>query len=173
MKHLKVGLIGLLFSSFVQAAPVYVGSYNVFDGPVWTSNPTVLSALEAAALIFGGSASDYAISVDSNTTDPLSITHTAWLDGWGDTTYLFTPAAETFSSASRADGGYDQYPSFSAYVCDHADCAAYGNPISSGHPGYSYTNYVWRVTSAVPETGSLALMLGGLMLVAATRRYQR
>jgi hypothetical protein len=171
MRH-TVLAAALMTAGAAFAAPTYVGSFNVFDGPVWTSNPQAVSAVEAAALLFGGSASDYAISVDSSL-DPSTITHTAWLDGWGDTTYLSTPASETFSLSSRGDGGYDQAPSFSAYVCDHANCQAYGYQVSSGWDGLNYTNYVWRVSGPVPEVETSLMLAGGLGLLAFVTRRQR
>lgn len=61
----------------------YVGSFNTSDGPYWGDNPPVYSGVEAAALIFGGSPSDYAISTNPNTVDPATITHTAWVTTWG------------------------------------------------------------------------------------------
>src|SRR5438445_957071 len=73
-----------------HAAPyVYVGSYQVGDGPVWSTNPQVYSARGAAALLFGGLDADYAIS-----TDPDTVNHLAWVDGWGDSQYLYTPISE-------------------------------------------------------------------------------
>lgn len=168
----KFLLIGLLSASFsANAAPVYVGNFNVFDGPIWTSNPIVYSATEAAALLFGGVASDYYISVNSDTVDSSTITHTAWLDGWGDTTYLFTPTSETYSLSSSG-GNYSPSPSFSAYVCDHANCREYGFSEASGYEGSNYTNYVWRV-AAVPEPESYAMMLAGLGLIGFMTRRRK
>jgi hypothetical protein len=69
--------------SYGALGATYVGSFMPEDGPMWTSNPDVLSGVEAAALLFGGSPSDYAISTNSNTTDPSTITHTAWATTWG------------------------------------------------------------------------------------------
>ena len=61
----------------------YVGSFKTNDGPYWEDNPDVLSGVEAAALLFGGDPSDYAISTDPNTTNPSTITHTSWATKWG------------------------------------------------------------------------------------------
>jgi hypothetical protein len=173
MQYIKTALAAAalaLAGTAAQASTVYtyVGSFNVFDGAVWTSNPQVMNGVEAAASLFGGSASDYAISVDANTTDATTITHTAWLDGWGDTQYLTTAASETYSLSSIG-GGYNQYPAFSAYVCDHANCQAYGFSVSTGEAGLNYTNYVWRA-AAVPEPATLGLMLAGLGMFAVVRR---
>jgi len=61
----------------------FIGSFAVEDGPNWTTNPPVYSGQEAAALLFGGSPGDYRISTNSNTTDPTTITDTAWYSTWG------------------------------------------------------------------------------------------
>ena len=116
--------------------PVYVGSYLVSDGPNWGTNPPVYTAQEAAALIFGGNAADYSISIDANTTDPNTITHTAWTDSWGDG---FAAYPENYSYDQGAPGYNDPggYGSaISAYVNDHVD--------------NTKINYVW--TSAAPLT---------------------
>jgi hypothetical protein len=80
-------------------------------------------------------------------TNPASITHTAYLDGYADLTYLITPAAENY----KLNTVYN-YPAFSAYVKDHSD----GNTFSgtcSYTIGSEYTNYVWRVCTV---TASIA-----------------
>ncbi len=151
---------------------VYVGDFQVYQGAVWTSNPLSVSARQEAAALFGGVYSDYAISIDPSL-DPTTITHTAHLDGWGNTQYLGTGfAGEDYFLSTEAGGGYNNSPSFSAYVCDHADCQAYN--YSENGPGYGftaadYTNHVWKL-AAVPEPTSWILLatLGGVLF--ATRR---
>jgi hypothetical protein len=136
----------LLLASFACGAQsyVFVGSFRIGDGPCWNQSPAppTYTAQEAAALIFGGSPSDYAISVNSNTTNPATITHTAYLDGYANTQYFSTPAAENFKS-----GSVYTYPSFSAYVKDNSD----GNTLT-GNCNYTTgtvrTNYVWRLCPA-------------------------
>ncbi len=63
-----------LFAQCAAAAPAgyeYIGSFTVADGPSWGSNPQVYSAVEAAAFVFGGLASDYDVSIFSPYYDPL------------------------------------------------------------------------------------------------------
>ena len=62
-----VTMVGLLLgaaSNVAHAAPIYtyLGSYAVDDGPDYVTEPHSYTGQQAAALLFGGSASDYAIS---------------------------------------------------------------------------------------------------------------
>jgi hypothetical protein len=152
LKNIRAVFAGMLFllAGSVFALPVYVGSFNVFDGPSWTIAPQPLSAREVAAMLYGGVYSDYAISV-SESQDPNSITHSAWLDGVLDTQYLETPATEDFVGIPPS-GLYDDYPAYSAWVCDHADCVADGYESSEGWFGFNYTNYVWRLNAVIDPT---------------------
>lgn len=156
-----------------NAAPVFVGSYQV-DGGIhegdpgadadpyrWTNNPLCYTPQEAAALLFGGNASDYLISVDPSL-DPSTITHTGWEDGWAETPTVF---AENFKlqtgTGYNNPGGFGT--SWSAYVLDH---------------NADEVNYVWKVNSddqpgapVVPEPNSLALLgMGGLPFLGLLRR---
>ena len=115
----------------------YIGSFETGDGPVWSDNPPVYSGVEAAALIFGGSPSDYVISTNSNTTDPLTITHTAWASSWG---VECLEVAENYSLDLGAPGYNDPggaNSATSAYVNDWC---------FSGQ-----TNYVWLIGDISPS----------------------
>lgn len=142
-----------------QASYVYVGSwdfatlgggqYDSSNPYWWESNPQVYSAVEAAAVLFGGSPLDYAIStVDSN---PANINNLAFVDGWGDSQYLMNPTSETFSLDSGAPGYNDPFggPSYSALVFDHG-------------PGYpNAVNYAFRRDQqGVPDGGTTVTLLG-------------
>jgi gliding motility-associated-like protein len=142
MKNYKLFKRLLLFfvitlSNFLLNAQsyVFVGSYAVNEGPEWGSNPPVYSAQEAAALIFGGSPSDYAISIDPSTSDPGTITFTAWYDGWGvaDQIYAHDFKRDDDPTGYALPGGGNT--AISAYVSDHA---------------MTQRNYVWRIACDPP-----------------------
>lgn len=145
------------------------GNYNNPNNPyLWHNNPMVYSAVEAAAVLFGGNPDDYVIStIDSN---PVNINHLAFLDGWGDTQFLYNPQSETFKMDSGAPGYNAPYggPAYSALVTDHAP-----------FEGRSFVNYAFRVDGRnsaqdVPEPGSIALLMGmsacGLGLLRRRRK---
>ena len=141
----------------------FVGSWQVDQGPSWRTNPPVYSGQEAAALLFGGSFIDYAISIDAN---PANVTHTAWYDGWGVHDSSGTGVDNIFADNFHKDtggAGYDSAPgtgsAFSSYVSD-------------GLFGTKYTNYAYRV-AAVPEPQTYALMGLGLVAVALARRRNK
>jgi hypothetical protein len=131
-----------LFHPSLQAATYeYVGSYNVSDGAFWQDNPPVYSAQEAAALVFGGSPGDYAISVEPDTSDPSTITFT----GYYSASYVGCIIYPQDTRRDDAPEGYtspdDSYSAISAYVQDHC-----GIPDVNYFPiGYPFTNHVWRV----------------------------
>lgn len=156
---------GLTFSSgtgtylyYVNSAAgyTYVGSWGVMQGPAWAPNPPVYSGQQAAALLFGGTASSYAISTTG--VNPAAINFRAWLDGWGDsTTYAFggTPAHQSFS-LDTGGAGYNSLPGFgsaySAYIMDH---------------GVGLVNYAFRANvqgAVVAPAGSGTVSLNGTAL---------
>ena len=138
-----------------QVNYTYVGSFMVGDGQCWSSNPVTYTGQEAAALLYGGSPTDYAISVNPNTVDQTTITHTSYVDGYADTTYLTTPAPENFKLGTTYNLGVVS-GSFSAFVHDHSN----GSQFNCYDYGTQIVNYVWRIGCDSPApTGSMTQTL--------------
>lgn len=144
-----------------HASPVFVGSWNVGDGPVYfPETQPAYSGLEAAALLFGGDASDYVIS----TIDALvaNIDNMAWYDGYG---IGLGKLAEDFDNGAEYTLGIR-----SAYILDNSCNIRYFSPTSPCLDGF--VNYAFRITDAgeVPEPASLALVVAALGGVVFIRR---
>jgi PEP-CTERM motif len=161
-----VALCAVAVSGTANAATyTYVGQWFVSDGPNWTTNPVVYSGQDAAALLFGGVASDYAISTKGN--NAALIDFKAFLDGWADTQYATTPASESFK-LDTGGTGYNSAPgfgsSYSAYVQDH---------YSRGTGPINYAFRIDGVNGAVPEPATWAMMLVGFGAAGSAMRYRR
>jgi len=151
MKNIIFSIALVIASLNAHAAPVFVGSYQVNDGPAWTSNPDVYSATEAAALIFGGTATDYFISI-VDSFDYTTITHTGWYDGWGEHSGM--EFDENYSLDVNSDGYQNPggtNTSRSAYVTDGLDD--------------SFVNYVWSSDVVVETPNPSSIVLLGLGLI--------
>ncbi|QXQ07706.1 PEPxxWA-CTERM sorting domain-containing protein [Sphingosinicellaceae bacterium] len=151
--------IAVAAASTAQAATyTYVGSWSVSDGPNWQTNPAVYTGQEAAALLFGGTASSYAISTLGP--DTSAINFQAHVDGWADSQYLSSTVSQSYS-LDTGGSGYNSNPgtgsAYSAYVQDH------------GAPGEG-VNYAFRLSGAVPEPASWALMIAGFGFVGVAMR---
>ena len=138
----------------------YVGSFQTDAGPYWTTNPDVYSGIEAAALLFGGNSSDYAISTNSNITDPTTITHTAWASTWG--LSGCQEVAEDYS-LDLGNPGYNDpggaNTATSSYVYDNCTSNNINHVWLVNHtPSNSFIT-TWQTTSdnesiTIPTTGS-------------------
>jgi autotransporter-associated beta strand protein len=142
--------------SAANASAVYVGSFNVNDGPSWSwvfgAGPLAYSAIGAAQLLFGPGT--YAIStVDSNPTD---INNLAWYN-------VFSLGFEQFApNYFRGIEGVTHYAdSFNIYDPSWDTVSAYVHDVHDF--GYSYTiNYVFRVTPTNIDTAQPSYAASGL-----------
>jgi len=107
-----------------------VGQWTVNDGPFWTLVPPAYTAQQAAALLFGGVPSDYAISTTG--TDPSQIDHQAYASVWGGANglgcgvgYGCTIVPENYDLSQDGSGNYVTPGDVSTYVNDWCfDCSA-------------------------------------------------
>ena len=146
-------------ASASAATYTYVGSWMPSDGPNWTTNPLAYSGVGTAALLFGGSASDYAIStVDNN---PLNIDFQAHYDLIGFGSFIFADnyfrGTEGVTLYQDVYGSDPSLNTVSAYVSDFNNTGI---------------NYAFRI-GAVPETASWAMLIAGFGLTGAAMRRRR
>jgi len=168
---LRVGMFAAVFgaallgASGANAGALYVGSWEVDQGPAWYNQPTAYTGQEAAALLFGGSANDYLIStVNSN---PADINGMAWysiLGHGGGTQFAqnyVASGSDQCCGLYYSGGGYqfnDPNEAASAYVWDNAQ-------------GPEFTNYAFREN--VPEPLTISLFSVGLAGAVAMRRRRK
>jgi hypothetical protein len=165
-----------LGASAANAAYVFVGSWEVDQGPSWFGSPPdgplAYTGQEAAALLYGGNPTDYVIStVDNQASD---IDFQAWYsiigyydfnrpDGGG------TKFAQNYSS--KYLGQF--YGPTSGYPFGDVNAAA-SSFVNDNASGATFTNYAFRVTDGgVPEPAAWALMITGFGLAGATLRFRR
>lgn len=149
----------LFLSAAAEATPVYVGSWDLYSGQPWGSmTAPATTAQQVAAELFGGNASDYAISTVG--IDPNAINHMAWLDQ----IYIGVGQfAENYLVDSNNNGYYDVRGDTSARVVDNGCCN-------------QYINFAFRIDNTqtpVPEPLTLGLLSTGLLGLAYGRRKQR
>lgn len=154
----KVFLFILLFiTSQANAALMYVGQWEVDDGPSWGSHPLANTGQAVAALLFGGAAADYSIStlgVDALTVDNMAWYSILGLDGGYKFAQNYIASGSTQAPSYYYSGGAfnsgDVSEAASAYVNDNAI-------------GPRYTNYAFISTVPIPATlGLLGIGLAGL-----------
>lgn len=139
----------------------YVGSWEVDQGPSWTVAPPAYTGQQAAALLFGGTPSEYAIS--TNGTDPTDINFEDWVSTYfgacGGTFPCGTLSADNF--VVTEDGHYDAGGDTSSYVENWA-------------VGSQYVNYAFLETPVgTPEPGTWLLMGSGLLWLALLAKRRK
>jgi hypothetical protein len=110
-------------------------------------------------LLFGGVASDYAIStVDS---DVANINFLAHADQFGSGSFITTTVAQDFKQ-DFGTAGYNTTGDTSAYVLDHA----------SPTTGFGQ-NFAFRASTVVPEPATWGLMILGFATAGVLLRGRR
>lgn len=156
-------LVAVLATSASAVSYTFVGSWRVDAGPNWPTVPPAYSGQSAAALLFGGSPGDYAIStIDS---DPANIDFLSWVSTWdsgglGLCGGAFPCGTKIAQGAVTSTGGLYQNPGdTSAYVNDWA-------------VGAEYTNYAFTV-SRVPVPAAATLLPAAIGVLAFVRRRRK
>jgi hypothetical protein len=154
-------IAALTASAASATSYVYVGSWSPYNAaaPNWGDQPLAYTGQEAAALLFGGSAGDYAIStVDSSV---ANINNSAWYDVIGVGGNVF---AQDYNN--KYLGLY--YGPVSGYNC----CGAAYKDINAAS-AFVRDNFVTSVNyafRAVPEPATWGMMIVGFGLVGAGMR---
>jgi hypothetical protein len=163
IRHLIAAVL-LGTSAIASATPIFAGQWNLYSASYWmTEAPKTLTGQEAAALLFGGSPSDYLIStMGKNTAD---INGLAWYDFWGFGGRI-GQYAQDYKYDMTGDGFYNEWNDSSAMVRDH--------PYTGTDP-YPYVNYAFRLQkdADVPEPFTVGLMGAGMLGLALARRRKR
>ena len=152
--------VALCFAATSASAVTYayVGKWRPFEGPDWQSNPLAYSGVGAAAMLFGGSAANYAIStIDEN---PLNIDFRAHYEMIGIGSVLLP---HDFFRGTEGVTRYQDVYTFNPAVAT----------VSTYVSDFNNRAYNYAFAAAVPEAASWAMLIAGFGLVGATMRRRR
>jgi PEP-CTERM motif-containing protein len=165
-----IALAALPFANPANAALVYVGYWDVADpdAPLWSdtapNGPLAYTGQEAAALLFGGSASEYSISTIDDSV--ANINNMAWYDiiGYGGQIFAEDYSNKYLGQYYGPTAGFNIFDlsnAASAYVRD--------NLVQGSARNYAFKDDGTTVFSGtVPEPTMLSmflLALGGLVTI--------
>ncbi|MCB1706173.1 MAG: PEP-CTERM sorting domain-containing protein [Halioglobus sp.] len=167
---LVLALAALSMNNSAHAALIFVGYWDVADpsAPIWSDTPPdgplAYTGQEAAALLFGGNASDYSISTVDDSV--ANINNMAWYDIIGYGGALF---AEDYSNKYLGQF-YGPTNDFTIGDVGGSASAFVRDNLTQGVE----RNYAFKDDGiSVPEPSALALLLLGLACVVAGRRTVR
>jgi hypothetical protein len=136
---------------------IFVGSWQVDQGPPWPTAPLAYTGQEAAALLFGGNAADYAISTIDNNPNDINFAN------WVSTLYVGGGQIVAENFVQSTGGHYQSYGDTSAYVDDNAI-------------GSQFTNFAFRaqaVPGPIVGAGLPGLIFAGGGLLGWWRRKHK
>lgn len=145
----------------MAAGPLtFVGSWNVSDGPSWPAGPPTYTGQEAAALLFGRTASDYRISTAGS--NVAAVNDLTWYD-------RYAASYVELASNWRVDTngpGYNTTNDTSAYVRDHVGTHinyAFAQALASAGGGLTHIGTGRLILSGANTYTGLTSVLGGTL----------
>ena len=166
-----VGVAAFAVAGAASAGIVFVGSWNVYDpaAPSWLDDapngPLAYTGQEAAALLFGGVASDYQISTVGS--DIGTIDNQAWYDVIG-----FGGAIHAENYSNKYLGQYYGPSSGYPFGDPNAPASAF---IRDNLQNDQRINYAFRYddTPAIPEPATWAMLITGFGLTGFAMRRRK